>query len=75
MTELSKRLYVIKGFEAAITRIKAVNHLYNIDETGETITDYQNLPITIRLSLNKLKFLLHGYDFKFTTSGLEFLDK
>ena len=75
MTELSKRLYVIKGFEAAITRIKAVNHLYNIDEIGETITDYQNLPITIRLSLNKLKFLLHGYDFKFTTSGLEFLDK
>ena len=75
MTELSKRLYVIKGFEAAKTRIKAVNHLYNIDEIGETITDYQNLPITIRLSLNKLKFLLHGYDFKFTTSGLEFLDK
>ena len=71
-SELSKRLYVIRGFENPST-IKLVQHISAKKEKdlgkGENIKDYSNLPEKIRCSVNTLKFLLEGKDFEIKLDG------
>jgi hypothetical protein len=70
--ELSKRLYVIFGFENPST-IKLKQHLNAMKDSdlgkGENIKDFNNLPEKIRCSVNTLKFFLEGKDFELKPDG------
>lgn len=74
-SELSKRMYVIQGFEAP-TRIILAHHLTAKKDSqlgkGESIKDLANLPEKIRCGINTLKFIVEGIDFIITDKGIEF---
>lgn len=72
--ELSKRLYVIDGFETQGNLIKLVRHLSAKKDLGkgESIKDWEKLPEKIRCGIATLKFLVEGIDFVITASGIEF---
>ncbi len=68
-TQLSDRLYCIKGFETD-GRINLVKHLYaHTDERKTPIKTFDALPEYIRQSINKVHFLLEDVDFKLTYDG------
>ena len=70
--ELSKRLYVIAGFESD-GRAKFVHHLSTKkDDDGERIKDWTQLPEKIRCGIRTIKFLVEGIDFDITINGIEF---
>ena len=64
--ELSKRLYVVKGFETP-SRINMVHHLSakSVQDLGkgESIKDYDHLPEKIRCGAAIVKFLIEHEDF------------
>ena len=72
---LSKRLYVIRGFENP-SKIKLVQH--NNAQTdnelgkGESIKDYSQMPKKIRCGINTLNLLLNKVDFEITLEGVRF---
>jgi CRISPR-associated endonuclease Csn1 len=74
-SELSKRMYVIRGFEAP-TRIILVHHLSAKKDVqlgkGESIKDFAALPEKIRCGIGTLKFVVEGADFIITDKGIEF---
>jgi CRISPR-associated endonuclease Csn1 len=71
--ELSKRLYVIAGFESD-GRTKFVHHLSAKKDlgNGEKIEDWTQLPEKVRCGIRTIKFLIEGLDFEITTNGIEF---
>ena len=71
--ELSKRLYVIAGFESD-GRTKFVHHLSAKKDlgNGEKIENWTQLPEKIRCGIRTIKFLIEGIDFDITTNGIEF---
>lgn len=75
---LSKRLYVVKGFENPST-IKLVQNSNARQDTdlgkGESIKSFNDLPQKIRQSINKLHYLLRGTDFEIINGRIEFLNK
>ena len=76
--QLSKRLYVINGFESTL-QITLVHHAnaqsYNELGKGESIKSFDNIPQKIRQSINVLKYLLMGVDFEIINGRIEFLNK
>lgn len=77
--QLSKRLYVIDGFErkSCLTKLIRSSNAQQDKELGkgESIKDFNNLPQKIRQSINKLHYLLRGIDFKIINGRIEFLNK
>ena len=75
---LSRRLYVIRGFENDGNRIKLQKHNNALPEKdlgrGEPIQDYGQMPEKIRCSINTLKYLIHGVDFQMISEGIVFKD-
>lgn len=74
--ELSKRLYVVKGFEAP-SRINLLHHLSAKPQQdlgkGESIKDYNHLPEKIRCGVATIKFLVEHQDFELSPKkGIEF---
>ena len=76
--ELSKYLYVVKGFEAP-ARITLLHHLSakSLQELGkgESIKDYETLPEKIRCGIATVRFLVEHQDFEITSkypNGIEF---
>lgn len=74
--QLSKCLYVVKGFEKPYT-IKLV-HSANAQPDkelgkGMSIKDYNNMPAKIRQSVKQLHYLLRGMDFEIVNGEIEFL--
>ena len=71
--ELSKRLYIIAGFESD-GRIRFVHHLSAKKDlgNGEKIEDWTQLPEKIRCGIRTIKFLIEGIDFDITINGIEF---
>lgn len=64
ITNLGKRLYVIKGFESDGPRIVLEKHIIaNAEGKGSPVKDYDELPKKIRQSASKLKFIVNGVDF------------
>ena len=74
---LSKRLYVIKGFETDGNRIVLQKHSNAMPDKdlgkGESIKDFGQMPEKIRCGINTLKYLMHGVDFVITSQGIDFL--
>ena len=64
--ELSKRLYVVRGFETP-SRINMVHHLSakSVQDLGkgESIKDYDHLPEKIRCGAASVRFLIEHEDF------------
>lgn len=76
--QLSKRLYVIKGFESD-GRITLVHHT-NAQRNGgvgagEKIDDFAHLPLKIRQKRSKVNFLVEDTEFKLSNGRIEFLNK
>ena len=74
---LSRRLYVVRGFEnpSLIKLVKHINAKADKDlGKGESIKDYGQMPEKIRCSINTLKYLIHGVDFQITSEGIVFKD-
>ncbi len=75
-SELSKRLYVIRGFENDGRRIVMVRHINaqgdNVLGKGESIKSFTKMPEKIRCGINTLKFLKMGTDFHLTSRGVDF---
>jgi CRISPR-associated endonuclease Csn1 len=71
--ELSKRLYIIAGFESD-GRIRFVHHLSAKKDlgNGEKIEDWTQLPEKIRCGIRTIKCLIEGIDFDITINGIEF---
>lgn len=76
-SELSNRLYHVRGFETDGARIKLQRHLSakpdKILGTGEPIRSFNCLPEKIRCGINTLHFLIKGLDFDITPKGVIFL--
>jgi CRISPR-associated endonuclease Csn1 len=72
--ELSKRLYVIDGFETDGNRIIIRHHLSAQKDLGkgESIKNWEKLPKKIRCGIATLNFLVEGIDFIITALGIEF---
>ncbi len=74
-SELSKRLYVICGFENP-GRVVMVRHLNSQADKdlgkGESIKSFAIMPEKIRCGINTLKFLRMGTDFHLTSMGVDF---
>ena len=77
--QLSKRLYVINGFEKKSCLIKLIHHANAQPDKelgkGESIKSFDNIPQKIRQSINGLKYLLIGVDFEIINGRIEFLNK
>ena len=77
--QLSKRLYVINGFEKQSCVIKLIHHANAQPDKelgkGESIKSFDNIPQKIRQSINVLKYLLIGVDFEIINGRIEFLNK
>ena len=76
--DLSKHLYVIRGFENPYC-IKLVRHINaqadNVLGKGESVKKDKPLPEKIRCSINTLKFMIEGRDFEITPMGeIKFYD-
>lgn len=74
---LSRRLYIIKGFEDD-GRMRLARHLYVLQEGDEGksisgIDDFNQLPICIRASVRTLHFLLEDSDFKIVDGKIDFI--
>ena len=71
--ELSKRLYVIDGFETP-SRLNCTRHNKQKESNrGQSISDFDNLPIQIRTGASKLKFLIKDVDFSIENGNVIFL--
>ncbi len=71
--DLSKRLYVIEGFESD-GRIRLVHHL-NAQKSTELKASPINgndFPQKIRMSINKINYLLRGVDFEIKNGNIVF---
>ncbi len=72
-TNISNRLYVVRGFENDGNRIILRKHTNAQEEKllgkGESIKDYSKMPEKIRCGINTLNFLLQGHDFNISPNG------
>lgn len=72
---LSRRLYVVRGFENP-SLIKLVRHINAQPDKelgkGESVKDFSRLPEKIRCGINTLKYLVKETDFCLTPEGLVF---
>jgi CRISPR-associated endonuclease Csn1 len=72
-TNLSNRLYVVRGFENDGNRIvlrKSINAQQEKQlGKGESIKDFSNMPEKIRCGINTLKYILSGKDFEMLSNG------
>ncbi len=72
---LSRRLYVVRGFEnpSVIKLVKHINAQADKDlGKGESIKDFNNMPEKIRCRINTLKYLVENVDFQLTSNGVLF---
>lgn len=72
---LSRRLYVVRGFEnpSLIKLIRHVNAQPDKDlGKGESIKDFSRMPEKIRCGINTLKYLVKEVDFCLTPAGIAF---
>jgi len=73
ISDISKRLYIVRGFENNGTRIILKRHLNATPDEklgkGESIKNYDNLPEKIRCGVNTINFLIEGKDFEMNIDG------
>lgn len=76
LSQLSERLYVVRGFESDGNRIILQKHNnaqpYKELGKGESVRDYAQMPNKIRSGINTLKFLQKEIDFEMNANGIEF---